>query len=83
MWYEDIKDDPLKFMQEIYRFLEVDYKFIPDDLEEIFEFDYNKDPSIKQLKLTDLERKNWLKFYLPYTRELSKLCQKDLSHWEI
>jgi len=83
MWYEDIKEKPLKFMQEIYRFIGVDDSFVPDDLNKTFEFDYHKDEDIQKLQLTNEDRERWLEFYLPYTEELEEMTGKNLSHWKV
>jgi Sulfotransferase domain len=82
LWYEDIKDNPVKFVQEMYKFLGVDDTFIPDKLDQKFEFDYHKDNDITNLKLEDKDREEWLEYYLPYTEELEKMTGKDLSHWK-
>lgn len=83
MWYEDIKTRPVEFMQELYRFIGVDDSFVPDNINETFEFSYHKDEATKKLTLSDQDRKKWLKYYLPHTEELERMTGKDLSHWKV
>lgn len=78
--YEDIKIKPVEFMQEIYRFLEIDDTLLPN-LEQ-FKFDYHSNP-INEMKLSQEDRQDWLKFYLPYTEQLEEMIDKDLSHWKL
>jgi len=82
LWYEDIKNDPKAFIKEMYQFLGVDDSFVPDRLENQFEFDYHKDDETMKMKLRDADRREWLNFYLPYTEELEKMTGKNLSHWK-
>jgi len=82
MWYEDIKTKPIEFLQEIFRFLGINDSFVPEGYEEQFKFRYHGDDYISSLKLSQKDREEWLKFYLPYTEELEKITGKDLSHWK-
>lgn len=58
--YEDIKKDPLKFIQNIYRFLGVDYSFVPPSLNE------RVNPTIKPV------RPHFFKIYHPVLKALRK-----------
>jgi hypothetical protein len=82
MWYEDIKEKPLEFLQELFRFLDVDDTFVPENYNEQFEFHYHKNEEINNLKLSEEDRQEWLKRYLPFTEELEEITDRDLSHWK-
>jgi hypothetical protein len=83
LWYEDIKKDPLKFIKEMYQFLEVDDLFIPDDYNKKFEFNYHSSEEINNLKLSKEDREKWIEYYLPYIEDLEEMTGKDLRHWKV
>ncbi len=83
MWYDDIKTRPVEFMQEIFKYIGVNDKFIPRNYDKKFRFKYHNDEYINSLKLNDKDRKEWLERYLPHTEELEQMTGRDLSSWKV
>jgi hypothetical protein len=83
MWYDDLEKEPVKFIQEIYRFLGVDDTFISPNLEKPFKFHYHSNETLQEAVLSPLVRKKWLEYYEPHTTELEKLTGRDLSAWKV
>src|SRR5581483_7575521 len=81
LWYDDIVNDPLAYLQDIFKFLEVDSDFVPPNYDEWFRFKYH-DSNKQDAILTPQQRQRWLKFYKPYTEELEDLTGKDLTSWK-
>ncbi len=83
MWYEDIKKRPVKFLQELFEHIGVRSDFVPPDHKEWFQFPYHKNKKLNEVTLSQEDREEWLKYYLPHTEELEELTGKDLSHWKV
>jgi Sulfotransferase domain len=76
--YDDILSDPVKVLQSMYRYLEVDDKFVPPNYKQW----RNKNWSGQTIEFKQKDRKKVLEFYKPSIARLEKLLNKDLSKWQ-
>jgi hypothetical protein len=72
-FYDDLRKNPKKLAQDIYRFIEVDDDFEPSLGKKVNIGSYESMPEDIRLKLIDVYRKQ-------ITR-LSEMTGRDLSHW--
>ncbi|PIN79592.1 hypothetical protein COV16_03420 [Candidatus Woesearchaeota archaeon CG10_big_fil_rev_8_21_14_0_10_34_8] len=72
--FEDLCDNPLKFMEEMYQFLEVDPMFTPNVTKW-----YNAAPM--KTKIPSSHRKRLVEYFRTDIKQLERLTNKDLSDW--
>lgn len=78
MWHEDIENNPLKFLEELYGWLGVDAKFVPKK----YKKKINKNWSRQNPIFSPEDRNKVLEYYLPSIERLEKFTGRDLSEWK-
>lgn len=78
-FYEDLKDDPLSFIQSIFTYLGVQWDFIPDGYEERAQKDYNDYYAEHPVEMKPWERKKVMTFYKPVFNTIKEITGRKLN----
>ncbi|MSU63647.1 MAG: hypothetical protein EXS31_14820 [Pedosphaera sp.] len=77
--YDDLRDEPVRLMQEIYRFLGIRHTFVPDVSFHSMKVDRATVPHSSPL--TPKMRSTLTQMYHDDISDLSRLMERDLKHW--
>jgi thioesterase domain-containing protein len=77
LFFDDIVNDPLGLLRELYSFLGVDPSFVPEG----YQAPRNENVRNKGLEITPEERARVSAFYREEVARLEQLTGRDLSHW--
>ena len=77
MFYDDMVDNPVEFLKNVFRWVGVDENFIPPDYTEKVVKKYNK--AYDDMKLDPIHRGIVSEFYAPQVAKLSKLTGRKLT----
>jgi hypothetical protein len=77
LFFDDIVNNPLGLLKELYAFVGVDPNFVPPD----HQVPRNVNQRGKDLKITPRERERVSAFYKDEITRLEQMTGRDLSHW--
>ncbi len=79
--YDDMVEDPLGYIQEVYDFIGADKDFVPPGLDKKEKKPYNVFWEKNPIEFKKSER-NWaVKYYRKSIKEFSEVIGRDLKHW--
>ena len=76
--FDELVQDPHSLVKNLYRFLSVDEKFIPQSIYKVFNGSVNKKKYIMNQQIQD----QLLQVYAPENDKLKALINLDLDKWE-
>lgn len=79
MWYDDMIEDPIKFIKELYEWVELDSSFIPKRYKERVVKSYNI--AFGDMKMSKEDKEYVGSFYIDQIKYLGELTKRDLSAW--